>query len=631
MKPELSNTKQVVHLVGMMKIKLPEIILFGLSADMLHKGHVEWITTLKNKFPNHTIIIMPCSSNPLGKKDENGNIIYPSNGFLRWQMLYEYFQKHDKNIIVSQYEIAINIPSKTYTTIQYLQHTSVADIKNQRGYVLPTKYSNELINNISIAIGTDIITEFDKWYEWEKILKIAKIIVMNRANFGQIDVRKLKNHKLKSSIIKGLKQGSIIEICGPQINISSRQLKKMLQEKVKDEFLLEYIPIDILNYIKKHQSEFSNAYYQNQKARETYDLAMQAYKEALQKFDLNRKTNFSAFITDFAKITNIDKYYSEGYKLINGRLDVDLAKVDNIKLNGHIKNWMLTNHCEWYETKKPSGKIIPPHPFNANFKLLGKYGPNLAIDLILFIKDKNKLKLLTITRNDDKKCLAIPGGFYQGDIFTTAINELLEECFSNKLFSLDSRSSKIINKIYKNKHDLLYAKITNISLEIFKNEKLQIKIKKISDVNSPFAIINAVMAIIDETYKNRAHHQQLMSKLKCELYKHLMPENYKKLNDFIINKGILSPEELSLTDPRNTNLAWIVIKNIRFIISIKEWHTLLRECALDLSGGDDAALASIVDLKKFCNSSSNNFALHKYLVLRNLAKFYESYCNTTMF
>ncbi len=598
-----------------MNSNLPKILLFGLSADMPHKGHIEWIFFLKKTFKTHTIIVMPCSINTLGKKDKTGNLIYPSNGYIRWEMLYDYFQKHDQDIIVSQYEIAINIPSRTHTTIEYLQHTPISQIKSQRGYVLPIQYPNTTLNEVSIAIGTDIIPEFDKWHEWEKILKTAKIIIMNRAGFEHINIQKISNPKLKSAIICGINQGAIIEVSGPKIDISSRKLKTMLQENVNDGHLLEYIPKDILTFIKTHQNEFSNAYYQNPKARKIYELAMQAYKKAVCAFDLQRKTNFSAFITDFIKLGVIDKYQDEGYKLINGRLNIDLHKLDHAQFNKQIQSWMQQTHCEWYETRKPSGKIISPHEFNANFKLLGKYGPNLAVDLIIFIQDSEALKLVTITRNDDQKALAIPGGFYQGGLFTTAAHELLEECFSNRLFVENSLSSQLIDKIYKNNLNLLIQKITNILPDAYQDCLQSIKL--------PSTIISFIIKKASEHYKNQAQSTHLITKLKCDLYINLLPDAYQKLNDFIIKRGILSPEEPSLTDPRNTNLAWMTIRCFRFMITKSEWQNLLNECALDLSGGDDAASAAVINLSEFYENNARHFALHKYLVLREFAKLTE--------
>lgn len=642
----------------MMNRNLPEIILFGLSADMPHQGHVEWISTLKKKFPTSTIVVMPCNANPLGKKDTNGHLIYPSNGFIRWQMLYEYYKKHDSEIIVSQYEIAINIPSKTYTSIEYLRYTTISEIEKQRGYILPKKYPKESINNVSIVIGTDIIFEFDQWYNWQKILKIAKVLVINRAGFAKMPnlFQQISNPKLKSAFIKGFEQGSIIEINGPQINISSRELKNFFQKSsctnYANDFLLKYIPKDIFEFIKKNQYEFANSYFQNPKAYETYELAMLEYQKAINIFDSDRKTKLKAFIADFAKMANIDKYQTEGYKLIEGQLDIDLVKLNHTKFNHQIKKWMQQNACTWYATQKPSGKIISPKEFHANFKLLGKFGPNLAVDIIIFIKDTNAanidfstLKLLTIKRNDKQQTMAIPGGFYQdsGDkittksIFKTAVHEFLEECFSNGLFAHKSDTSKLINKKYKTQLPLLYAKIIKILKASFKAKtapkaiqqliglpkKAYEKILNLPDNPSPFIVIDTILNLVSYHYANSGHGRAIVSKLKCDFYITLLPEQYQKLNEFLFRQGNLSPEEPGLTNPRNTNLAWMTIRCVSLIVTKEAWQNLLKTCGLKLSGGDDAANATIIPLIKFLTNKSNPFIPHKYSVLRELSKIYE--------
>ena len=598
---------------------MTKLILFGLSADMPHNGHIEWIDVLKESFADHKIIIMPCNANPLGKKDKNGNTIYPSNAYLRWQMLYEFYQGHDPDIIVSQYEVAINTPSKTIDTLNYLLHTPIEEIKSQREFSLPNLNNKQIINQVSITLGTDLINELSSWHKWQDILNTAKLIVMQRAGYSSIQNTTFTNHQLQEIIQSKLKNNTLTELSGPQINISSRELKNKLQNGATDDFLVKFIPAKILNFIREHQSEFSDAYYQNSQARATFKQAMHAFKSTVSSFNTKRQSTLSTYIYDLTPLGKIDKQKESGYQLDNGRLQVDLKKVNPKDFSQQIDSWMHFLNCKWFTPHKTTGKILAPHQFNANFKLLGKYGPNLAIDVMIFVEDENSgiLEILCIKRNDDTQPLAIPGGFCHGDTLTTACNEFLEECCSNNLFADNSPTFNLLNQKYHHKQSQLVEDINHVFnknfVENFKVHELTI---------TPETLIKEAITHLTTFLETSNKNRQLHAEIKCELYATLLPEKYKILQEFFKNHGKITPPELGVTDERNTNLAWMVTKVVRYKIPKTKWNNLLNTCGLEICGGDDAAHATLIPVEEFCNNN-NTFALHKYLVLRNLAKFQE--------
>ena len=598
---------------------MTKLILFGLSADMPHNGHIEWLDVLKRSFSDHRIVVMPCNANPLGKNDAKGNIIYPSNGFLRWQMLYEFYQEHDPDIIVSQYEVAINTPSKTIDTLDYLLHTPIDEIINQRGFTLPNINNQEIINQVAITLGTDLVNELSNWHKWQDILKSAKLIVMQRAGYKNIQETTITNPQLQQIIIEKIKDQTLIELPGPQVHISSRELKKLLQNGAADDYLKKFIPAKILDFIRKQQSEFSDAYYENPQARATFQEAMAIYKSTVSNFDKIRKSELNTYIYDFKSLGKIDKQNSSGYFLDNGRLKINLSKVDSEEFSKQIDNWMHNLDCEWYIPHQKTGKIHSPHQFNAGFKLLGKYGPNLAIDVMIFVEDENskKLEILCINRNDDTKSLAVPGGFYQGDTINTACHEFLEECCSNNLFAANSPTVELINQKYHNKQKQF---IKDINLVLKKNG-----ISNYSKQNqkvSPSLIIKDAITYLTSYVEKTNKSCQLLAQIKCDLYVTLLNDKYNILLNFFAKQGKIAPPELCVTDERNTNLAWMVTKVVRYILPKATWENLLKTCGLEICGGDDAAEAKLLSIEDFCKNQ-NTFALHKYLVLRNLAKFQE--------
>ena len=111
-------------------------------------------------------------------------------------------------------------------------HIIVDDTNNKYIYtyellqVLSQKYPNDTLYPI---MGADNILSFDKWKNYQDILKY-KIIVMNRNN---IDIKKYLNKF-------GLEHFMVFKDY-PFINISSTEIRKKLNSKYLDKKIREYI------------------------------------------------------------------------------------------------------------------------------------------------------------------------------------------------------------------------------------------------------------------------------------------------------------------------------------------------------------------------------------------------------
>jgi len=67
-------------------------------------------------------------------------------------------------------------------------------------------------------MGADNLEEFHKWKNWEKIPKLAQIIIFPRLNYSM--------KSLKSIVSKKLNKKDLIYIKSKKINISSSLIKK---------------------------------------------------------------------------------------------------------------------------------------------------------------------------------------------------------------------------------------------------------------------------------------------------------------------------------------------------------------------------------------------------------------------
>ena len=142
---------------------MTKIILFGLSADPVHLGHLEYIRMLENNYPEHLIILMPCQLNPIPKNEA----YLPTKAIFRLQML-NAIQKDLSNpylkgqTIISDYETNKEGPSYTIDTIEYLQ----------------AKYHLE---ELIVVIGTDNLKQLPQWKNYKNILALSTLLVIKRA------------------------------------------------------------------------------------------------------------------------------------------------------------------------------------------------------------------------------------------------------------------------------------------------------------------------------------------------------------------------------------------------------------------------------------------------------------------
>ena len=173
------------------KKKYKSIGILGGTFDPPHKGHLHIATVSIKKLKLDNLMWIVTKKNPLKEKP----FLSRSNRI----KLSKKITKKEKKISVNYLDKKIG-SSNTFNLINYIKK------KNKK-------------KNLFFLIGADNLTTFHKWYNWEKIPKIAKIVVLTRQNYS------IKS--LSPIVKKRMNKKDWIFINSKKINISSSLIKKL--------------------------------------------------------------------------------------------------------------------------------------------------------------------------------------------------------------------------------------------------------------------------------------------------------------------------------------------------------------------------------------------------------------------
>ena len=164
-----------------------KIGILGGSFDPPHKGHVHISQITLKKLKLNKILWVITKKNPLKKGP-----YLPTQVRIK---LSKKITKNNKKIFIKYFEKKIK-SSSTFKLLKYIK------TKNKKA-------------KIFFLIGADNLKKFHKWKNWQKIPKLAKIVVFPR-----------KNYSINSIASKKLHKKDLIYIKSKKINISSSLIRK---------------------------------------------------------------------------------------------------------------------------------------------------------------------------------------------------------------------------------------------------------------------------------------------------------------------------------------------------------------------------------------------------------------------
>ena len=202
--------------------------IFGGSFDPIHKGHIESLKSVTKKLNLSKVLVIPNKVSPL----KNLSV---ASSLEKIKML-EIAFKDFKEIEIEDYELKKEGPSFMIETLQYLD----GKLGKKKHFLL--------------IIGEDSFQSFHRWKNYQDIIKMTSILVMNRPGLNNDQTSKA--NELHQDCIENnygdnnFKKGKIYFIKIKPNSASSTHIR----ENIDDESILaEGLDDDVLKYLKEQK------------------------------------------------------------------------------------------------------------------------------------------------------------------------------------------------------------------------------------------------------------------------------------------------------------------------------------------------------------------------------------------
>jgi len=202
--------------------------IFGGSFDPIHKGHIESLKSVTEKLKLSKVLVIPNKVSPL--KD-----LSVASSMEKIKML-EIAFKDFKEIEIEDYELKKEGPSFMIETLQYLNK----------------KLGKE--KHFLLIIGEDSFQSFNRWKNYQHIVKMTSILVMNRPGLNNdLTTKAIELHQdyIENTYRdNNFKKGKIYFIKIKPNPASSTNIRENIDDK---SVLAEGLDDDVLKYLQEQK------------------------------------------------------------------------------------------------------------------------------------------------------------------------------------------------------------------------------------------------------------------------------------------------------------------------------------------------------------------------------------------
>ena len=202
--------------------------VFGGSFDPIHKGHIESLKSVTEKLNLSKVLVIPNKVSPL--KD-----LSVASSSEKIKML-EIAFKDLKEIEIEDYELKKEGPSFMIETLQYLNK----------------KLGKE--KHFLLIIGEDSFQSFNRWKNYQHIVKMTSILVMNRPGLNNdLTTKAIELHQAyieNTCRDNNFKKGKIYFIKIKPNPASSTNIRENIDDK---SVLAEGLDDDVLKYLQEQK------------------------------------------------------------------------------------------------------------------------------------------------------------------------------------------------------------------------------------------------------------------------------------------------------------------------------------------------------------------------------------------
>ncbi|MCM1329458.1 MAG: nicotinate (nicotinamide) nucleotide adenylyltransferase, partial [Ruminococcus sp.] len=174
--------------------------VFGGSFDPVHNGHVNLVRQVRDGAGLDEIIIMPTGISPFKQNMER----IPASGAQRLEMCRLAFEGM-AYVTVSDYEVSHPEVSYTVNTVRHIKGL----------------YPND---ELFLIIGSDMLTSFHRWKNFQEILSVCGLIAVSRKS-GGADVAELET---RAEVLRKYGSAEVLPI--ETFEVSATEIRKKIKK-----------------------------------------------------------------------------------------------------------------------------------------------------------------------------------------------------------------------------------------------------------------------------------------------------------------------------------------------------------------------------------------------------------------